>query len=207
MQLVDISNDHARNTLKNILNTTEFTQARQFGELEELIKRFLESINIFGFNKNIEGGVTFFEVLVVLAGLIIVIYLIRMTIPFWNLLTGDVMDVKASETFYLQPTPTNLLIEAEKKALQGNFRLALRDLYLSLLLEMDKRQLIKYGSAKTNSEYLREIHGKGAKLEGIFSSLVKLFEYKWYGLENCDWEDFQKGRVLYSTLLEEASHG
>jgi hypothetical protein len=82
----------------------------------------------------------------------------------------------------------------------------LRDLYLALLFELDNRCVITFKSAKTNREYLSEIKGKAASLENGFRGMVDLFDYKWYGMESCGAEDFQRGREIYRALLKEVSH-
>jgi Domain of unknown function (DUF4129) len=202
-----LSNDQARQTLAQILDSSEFTQARLFGQLEDFIRHLFENVNLTGIHGNIGGIGRLLMVLIVLAGLILIIYLVRKVAPFWRIMVQDVQDATVSELAYLRPTPGNLLMEAEKKALKDDFRGALRDMYLSILLEMDNRQWIAYEAAKTNSEYLREISQKAADLEEPFRAMMNLFEYKWYGLEACAREDFQKGRELYATLLKGGSHG
>ncbi|MCL6477255.1 MAG: hypothetical protein K6T65_02445 [Peptococcaceae bacterium] len=198
-----LTNEQARKTLDQILNTPEFYQARRLGYFEDLIRQLMEN---FGFVGNIDGIGTLLEVIIVLAGFILIIYLARMAIPFWKIMTPDVQGEKPSETAHIRPVPADLMIEADKMASQGHYRHALRYMYLSLLMEMDNRRLITYGSAKTDSEYLRGISQKAAGLKGLFRSMVDLFECKWYGLEDCGREDFQKGRELYAALLKEASH-
>jgi hypothetical protein len=199
--------EHARKTLEQILSTSEFSQARQLGQLRDLIRRLLERFILTGSERNIDWVGSLLEVLIFLAGLMLLIYLIRLIAPFWKIMVTDVTGERAAETAYIRSTPANLLAEAEQKALQGDYRHALRDVYLSLLMEMDDRRLIAYRAAKTNCEYLLEIRQKAAGLERNFRSMVDLFEYKWYGLEDCEREDFQKSRELYETLLKEASYG
>lgn len=201
-----LTNDQARKTLDQILDTPEFTQSRQLGHLEDLIRRLLESLGFDGLDRSMGYIGSLLAVFIVLAGSIIIIYLTRMLAPFWKTMTPEVTEKKEWATQHIRPDPAGLLAEAEKKASQGDYRHALRYAYLSLLIEMDNRRLITYSTAKTNSEYLRRISQKAAGLAGPFRSFVDLFECKWYGLEVCGKEDYQKGMELYSALLREASY-
>ncbi len=199
-----LTNEQARKTLEQILNTPEFTQRRLLDDFIELIRKLLKNA---GVNENLEGTGLLLEGLVFLAGLILAIYLARAAAPFWKIMVRDVKNEQVLQPGYIRPTPAGLLLEAEKNALQGDFRNALREIYLSLLMELDIRRLITYEAAKTNSEYLQEIGLRAAGLKELFQSMVNLFEYKWYGLENCGREDFQKGRELYAALLKDGPHG
>ena len=200
-----LNNDQARKTLEQILNSPEFTHARRLWELRDFFRRLLQRLP--DYNLSLDGTGFWLALIVVVAGVLLFIYLLRMVMPFFGFMTTDLQDKGTRKESYVRPTPAALLAEAETKALQGDFRNALRHMYLSLLIEMDNRSVIAYTPAKTNYEYLGEISKNADALKGPFRAMVNLFEYTWYGLQNCAREDFQKGRELYSFMLREASHG
>lgn len=205
----ELSNSQAQKTLEQILGAPEFGRANLIVQVEDLVRRLLDQIGFHGVQVAMGGSGAWLLVLVILvgvAGLILVIYLVRLVVPFWNVLIPDVSEKKGVRAATAQPTSASLLAEAEQKASERDFRGALRDIYLALLLELGNRRLLTCGTAKTNSEYLREIGQKAGDLEELFRALVNLFEFKWYGLEDCAEEDFQTGRKLYAALLRDGAH-
>lgn len=83
-------------------------------------------------------------------------------------------------------------MQAYEYSKKGDYRSAIRYLYLSLLLHLDKSGLLTYDASKTNGEYFGEVYSSiGGKAE-TFASLTLLFERKWYGMEECSAGDFQR---------------
>ena len=60
-----------------------------------------------------------------------------------------------------------------------NFKRAVRYLYLELLKELDKRELILWKINKTNRDYANELAKRNLKKE--FKELSLYYEYVWYG--------------------------
>lgn len=61
----------------------------------------------------------------------------------------------------------------------GDYRLAVRLMYLQLLKELSQRTLIQYKQGRTNSEYMSQLFG--TVHYPLFSRLTRQFEYVWYG--------------------------
>lgn len=79
--------------------------------------------------------------------------------------------------------------EAIQDALQnGNYRLAIRLLYLQNLKVMTDKNIIAWKSNKTNSDYLHEINSPN--LQQLFKQITHVFEYAWYGHLAVNREDF-----------------
>ena len=72
--------------------------------------------------------------------------------------------------------PDALLRNAIKN---GNYRLAIRYLYLQTLMRLSDRKLIEINSNKTNYEYVSEL--RKHKFANEFASLTLKYEYVWYG--------------------------
>ena len=60
----------------------------------------------------------------------------------------------------------------------GNWRFAMRFLFLKTLQKLNEKQMIKYAVDKTNSTYLLELP---AAKKSDFASLALYYEYIWYG--------------------------
>jgi len=61
----------------------------------------------------------------------------------------------------------------------GNYRLAIRYLYLQTLIRLSEKKFIQVNSNKTNYEYVREVRKQ--KFANDFASLTLKYEYVWYG--------------------------
>jgi Domain of unknown function (DUF4129) len=72
----------------------------------------------------------------------------------------------------------------------GNYRLAIRYLYLQTLERLSERKYIKIYSNKTNYEYVNEVRKHGFGNE--FASLTLKYEYVWYGEYPVDEKLFQQ---------------
>ena len=88
--------------------------------------------------------------------------------------------------------PEAVRMQANEFYRAGDYRRAIRYLYLSLLLYLDKAGLLTYDTGKTDGEYLDEIYGNMADEAERFASLTLFFERKWYGMEESSAGDFQQ---------------
>jgi hypothetical protein len=78
-----------------------------------------------------------------------------------------------------------------RKAIKnGNYRLAVRYLYLQSLQRLSERKYIEINSNKTNYEYVTEI--RKHKFANEFASLTLQYEYVWYGEYPVDERLFQQ---------------
>ncbi len=78
----------------------------------------------------------------------------------------------------------------EKASGSGNYRLAVRLLYLQSLKLLADKNFINWQSNKTNTHYLREISNTG--LQQTFEQITDVFEYTWYGNLAVTGENFAK---------------
>ena len=69
--------------------------------------------------------------------------------------------------------------EIQKAISAGNYRMAVRLLYLQTLKEMTERNIIRYGHEKTNSDYLFQLYK--SRYYDRFFRLTRHFDYTWYG--------------------------
>lgn len=69
--------------------------------------------------------------------------------------------------------------EIEKAVGAGNYRLAVRLLYLQLLVRLSEGGMLQYKEDRTNSEYLMQLYPTAYYKD--FFRLTRSFEYTWYG--------------------------
>jgi hypothetical protein len=88
--------------------------------------------------------------------------------------------------------------KAQDLASAGDYRTAVRYLYLSTLLILDERGLLRYDRSQTNREYLRSV----AHLPALASTLrevIEVFDRVWYGYYPLDETTYTK----YATQVAE----
>lgn len=73
---------------------------------------------------------------------------------------------------------------------QGDYRSAIRYLYLSSLLVLDEQGLLRYDRSRTNREYLRSLSSK-PELAKPLSDVIDVFDRVWYGYESVDEQTYQ----------------
>ncbi len=69
--------------------------------------------------------------------------------------------------------------ELDKAIRMGNYRLAVRIMYLEALKKLNDKQLIDWKINKTNWDYVRELNQP--HLKGDFKQITNSFDYVWYG--------------------------
>lgn len=93
------------------------------------------------------------------------------------------------------------LADAQSVAEQGDYRLALRYLYLSSLLSLHERGLITYDRTRTNLEYLQSVKHR-PQLAETLGKIVEVFDRSWYGLRAPDYETYKQFIGYVQTLRE-----
>lgn len=73
---------------------------------------------------------------------------------------------------------------------QGDYRNAVRYLYLSSLLILDEQGMLRYDRSRTNREYLRSVSSK-PQLAKPLGDVIDVFDKVWYGFEPVDDEAYQ----------------
>jgi hypothetical protein len=86
-------------------------------------------------------------------------------------------------------TAKTALDQASGLARGGDYRTAVRYLYLSALLWLDERDILRYDRALTNREYLERVRDNPALRERM-APIVETFDRVWYGHLPIDAESF-----------------
>ena len=186
--------------LSRILRRREFAQTQSNLLLMRISKRIAEWLERFfqRLRLNIDWSPLsllilkwfFYSVLGILLA-VIMILLIRKIIPRipsrFPRATTDAVTVSAIRSESSQ----KLRAIAQECATRGNYRSAVRYLYLSLLVYLDEKGTIEYDRTETNSEYLKKI-SPDLSLHGLLKTLTLVFERCWYGLIAPSQEEYRQ---------------
>lgn len=85
------------------------------------------------------------------------------------------------------------LQQAGETARSGDYRTAVRYLYLSSLLWLDEQGMLRYDRALTNREYLAQVRGNSS-LHARLTPVVETFDRVWYGHTPIDSDTFESYR-------------
>ena len=100
-------------------------------------------------------------------------------------------------------TSADLAAAALTAARSGDFRTAMRKLYISLLYDLAERDLIEIEGHMTNREYLARV-SRFAALAGSMRNLTDRFDHFWYGMFPSSEADFKEYMERYSEAMEGA---
>ena len=78
--------------------------------------------------------------------------------------------------------------EIEKAVNAGDYRLAIRLMFLRLLKQLSQKKIIEYKQERTNFDYLSQLHATGYYND--FFRLTRNYEYAWYGKFDVSRETF-----------------
>jgi hypothetical protein len=93
-------------------------------------------------------------------------------------------------------TPRDLAEAALAAARAGDFRRAIRGLYIALLYDMAERKLVELDDSATNREYLARVSGFN-QLVAPMRYLTDRFDYFWYGMFPSTEADFSSYLARY----------
>ncbi len=109
-----------------------------------------------------------------------------------------------------EETPVESLAELEIQTLlqnairDGNFKLAVRLYFLSLLKHLDEKGMVSWKKDKTNRDYLDELFFRDFLFDDI-SKLTLLYESVWYGDREVKPQAFDVMRTNFESILEKIS--
>ncbi len=120
-----------------------------------------------------------------------------------NLRRGIVDDARiAADNDDPVPTASEAFDQASALARDGDYRAAVRSLYLSALLWLDEQNLLRYDRALTNREYLERAQRNPALLARL-TPVIETFDQVWYGHTPVDASAFVAYRQQIEALRRE----
>lgn len=178
-------------TLHNILNAPPFAVSGGNSFLQSLINAVIEFLDRL--LTNTAKGVFDYRDLFVVAGIVLVIVVVFFLIRALrhNLVTEEVF-LPATPQDQVR-SPGEAFTNAQQFANAGDYRSAVRQLYLATLLILDQRGKLKYDPTLTNREYLRQT-ASDPRANAALIPIVETFDRTWYGFEPISVEEFDDYR-------------
>jgi hypothetical protein len=93
--------------------------------------------------------------------------------------------------------------EAERLAVQGDFKGACRAIYLSLLQNLHEKKVAIFAPAKTNYEY-RYLLVSYPQLSSLFASLAEIVEQVWFGNKQAFADDYAQCKKILAEAAVQA---
>ncbi|OYT70430.1 MAG: hypothetical protein CFK52_10995 [Chloracidobacterium sp. CP2_5A] len=93
-----------------------------------------------------------------------------------------------------------LLAQARAAAESGDWRQAARKIYIALLHELDKREVVRLNPAWTNREYLAAVRAQ-TRIYLPLRDLTDRFDVLWYGRQDGSREDYERFLARYREAL------
>ena len=169
--------------------------------LDEQWQRFLRWLaGLFGSPEGAPGEVVevTFNPIPYLAALLLVIVMAYIFRSFFSDLANEARLADESGADGEPVTADQAFARAQNLSRGGDYRAAVRYLYLSSLLLLDERGLLRYDRSRTNHEYLRSVADQ-PELAAPLREVIDVFDNVWYGYHNVDEEAFRH----YSERVEE----
>jgi len=198
------TNEEARQKLGEILQRPEFAGNKAFAESLQSIADWLSSLwnNLIGKNVNIDNLGFWESLFAVLAAALILFIFFYASLRLYRYFVPEYAETPTVGYASTSADTEQLRTQASICAENGEYREAIRYLYLSLLLFLDKKMLIRYRLSKTNREYLQEFQKNEKEIESFYR-LVSFFEGKWYGMEPCSSIDYRQFQAMYMIMVKE----
>ncbi|MCB0035384.1 MAG: DUF4129 domain-containing protein, partial [Anaerolineales bacterium] len=191
--------------LEAILQRAEFQEA-QPSFLEEAWNNFWERVNEVvtrflpeGGGEGLLGLDTFGLVIAIIAGLVLLIVISLIVRSLVSDFVTEAEFAAERQTNGEPLTSARALEQAQQLSDAGDFRTAVRYLYLSCLLSLEERNLLRYDRSLTNREYLRSVAHR-PELFALLRDVVDVFDRVWYGFMPIDEETYQQYAVRVQTL-------
>ena len=181
--------------LKEILARPEFQwqEAQPTAKTPEWIQRILDAIAeiMNRISYGIQNGIYYGRIpLVVAAVLVFILSLYFITRNLSRSLVREAELAAENGDDDALMTSKGAMQRAQSLSGQGDYRNAVRYLYLSSLLILDEHGVLRYDRSRTNREYLRSVSSK-PELSKPLSDVIDVFDRVWYGFDSVDEETYQ----------------
>jgi hypothetical protein len=144
------------------------------------------------------GGIINVRDWVILAGMLLMagmlVFFVRSILH--NLAPEAQLETQAGEALTLG----QVLAQAQRFAQSGDYRSAVRDLYLAALLLLDEQGVLRYDRALTNREVLAAV--ARPEVRAALEPIVQTFDRTWYGFVPIGQEEFETYRRQVDTIRE-----
>ena len=214
-----------KRAIDEILSSKEFSAKSQkkIGAIEsvkslmESIKEFLDSLESdekrieiprdYGrYNKNDSSWDSFISRFLIVIAVIVLLALIIFIIYrlFKNYSQTKKINYDTDEDMlFVFREPEEVLDISIKKYKEGRYRESLRYLYLSIIIYLNRKDLVRIDKAKTNRQYVGELFNKGYKHLDLFKKFTISFNIHWYGAVTIKRSEMEYWLGEYHRLTQE----
>jgi len=192
------ANESDRAKLRDILNQPPFKTGNNANAFSDLLNQISDWLNRF-LNSTASGIVGVRDIVTVLGFIFVVVVLfffLRTLMSNWVAETQLPNSIEGAAL-----TSSTALIQAQRLASQGDYRTAVRQLYLASLLLLDERGVLRYDRTLTNREYLSAVKNE-PKTQSALEPIIDTFDRTWYGFGAVDQAEFEKYRHQVESLKE-----
>ncbi|MEM7332204.1 MAG: DUF4129 domain-containing protein [Chloroflexota bacterium] len=172
--------------LQTILNDPDFDYAPPTpSPLQEYLRDLWLRINQFLNDllpERVQGSGFFRSILNVVGIVGFVIVLGYAAHTLFNSFYSEASGLILEEDEVANLTSDSAFERAQAFSTEGDFRTAVRYLYLSALLLLEEQGLLRYDRSLTNREYLRSVAHK-PEMVAILRSVIEVFDRVWYGFQ------------------------
>jgi hypothetical protein len=190
----------ARERLARILERSEFKEHAD-DEITKLVRKVREALlqallwlreKIFGDERTsaIGSGI---RSLILVIGVVAFVLLVRMAYLRIRIREAtakpEARKTVLGETIEAGVTAAHLATQARQLAGKGDYRGAIRKLFVALLYDLDERKVVRLEADATNREYLAHIRALG-RLYPVMLRMTDTFERVWYGGAEAGASDF-----------------
>lgn len=182
--------DDAQERLRAILSRPPFaTEPQREGLLIQFLDWFFRQLaRLFDVDVGPTAGRPVLWLVTMLGGLLVLGMLVYLLVTMGRALVSEARTPEEHDP-EAHLTANTALQQAGTLARGGDYRTAVRYLYLSSLLWLDERGLLRYDRALTNREYLDRL-GDNVELRSRLAPIIDTFDRVWYGYAPLDAESF-----------------
>jgi hypothetical protein len=192
------ANESDRAKLRDILNQPPFKTGAASNALNDLLNQISDWLDRF-LNSTSSGIVGLRDGITVLGFIfvaIVLFFFLRTWMSNWVAETQLPASVEGAAL-----TSGTALVQAQRLASRGDYRTAVRQLYLASLLLLDERGVLRYDRTLTNREYLNAVKNE-PKTRSALEPIVDTFDRTWYGFGTVDQAEFEKYQRQVESLKE-----
>lgn len=185
--------------LHTIFNNPPFVVGAADAWWQTLLQRIFEFLSRL-LNNTAQGVFDSRDLLVVLGVIVVVVVAIYFVKNLrYNLVSDQDLGAMLDETEVR--TPAEAFDNAQKFITAGDYRNAVRQLYLATLLILDQRGKIKYDPTLTNRQVLRQA-SNDPRTAAALQPIVETFDRVWYGFEPLSQSEFDAYRQRVEQVRE-----
>lgn len=211
--------EEVKKHIENILSSREFSDvdvetsiltilARGIRSFIDSIKIWFRRLNFPDFGGEIfKNGISENTLLFIgICGLSIIIILLCLIFYFLRKNFRSVAEIRQrqdAEILISLKDPEMVEQKVLEHAKNGDFRQALRYLYIALLLRLNEYDIIRIDRGKTNRQYLNEARNSQYHYYDLFFKFTQDFNRCWYGNAQVKYDDFKYWQEKYHILTKE----